>query len=79
MFSVSPCITPVAVTILTGTVIGILGCNRFSISGAIVPASYANDSAYKVIPQRNLRPMIVKEIWDGEDGLKKWEYYSDIG
>jgi hypothetical protein len=23
--------------------------------------------------------MMVKEIWDDEDGLDRWEHYSDIG
>jgi len=41
IFSVSPSITPVAVTILAGDVIGILGCNRFSIPGVIVPSNSA--------------------------------------
>jgi hypothetical protein len=41
IFSVSPSIPPVAVTILAGNVIGILGCNRFSISGVIVPSNSA--------------------------------------
>ena len=71
--------TPVTVIILAGNVIGILGCCRFSISGAIVPSSYADDSADKVLLQRNLRAIIVKKIWDEEDGLNRWEYYSNIG
>ena len=29
--------------------------------------------------QCNLKGVVVEEIWDGEDGLSRGEYYSNIG
>jgi hypothetical protein len=66
MFSVSPSITPVAVIILAGNMIGILGCCRFSTLDAmvLVPRELANYPRYM-------------QSGDQEEGLNLFIYEKD--
>jgi hypothetical protein len=44
----------------------------------MVPSLYADDSAHKVATPTQSKTIIVKKIWYEEDGLNRWEYYSNI-
>jgi hypothetical protein len=43
----------------------------------MVPSLYADGSAHKVAIPTQSKTIIVKEIWYEEDGLNRWEYYSN--